>query len=75
MIQLQSKSEAEFLSKEWRSDLFGGAYCQSFNRPQKYRCEHRHAQMGPFDSNGMDILADIQSVYKDVEMERIMKAG
>ena len=23
MIQLQSKSEAEFLSKEWRSDLFG----------------------------------------------------
>ena len=25
--------------------------------------------------NDMDILADIQSVYKDVQMERIMKAG
>ena len=75
MIQLQSKSEAEFLSKEWRSDLFGRSMSRVSIDPKSINVNTAMLRWVPIDSNGMDILSDIQSVYKDVEMERIMKAG
>ena len=75
MIQLQSRSEAEFLSKEWRSDLFGGSTARVSIDPKSINVNTAMLRGVPIDGNEMDILADIQSIYKDVEMERIMKSG
>ena len=75
MTQLQSRSEAEFLSEEWRPDLFDRSTARVSIDPKSLNENTAMLRGLHLDGNEMDILAYVQSIYKDVQMERIMKAG